>query len=369
MEKTGMKRLSEMPKRIPYEGTFELTVRCNLHCKMCLFRHDDSENAEIKQKELTSKQWISLAEQIAAAGTMHLLVTGGEPMLRSDFCEIWSGIYQYGFITELYTNATLITPQIMKTLRKYPPNIIGITIYGASSETYEKICGNGDAFYRMLEGIHMLQSLPSEIKYRTTIIKDNVDDFFAIEELIHKEFNAKARITHTRLVTKAVRGGCADVASCRLSAKDSFLLTEKSIFHWLRPYQKDLKQEPHLTYRYRQQPKPDRLTLFGCNAGMSSYTITWDGKLQGCQILGAFSANAMELGFKRAWEKFPYLVKLPPLSPICKKCELKELCECCCAFRYAETGSLQGVPQYICENTKIVNEVLKRSEKNERKKI
>lgn len=369
MEKSEIRKLSQMPKRIPYEGTFELTVRCNLHCKMCLFRHDDSENAEIKQKELSSKQWISLAEQVAKSGTLHLLITGGEPMLRSDFCEIWSGIYKYGFITELYTNATLITPKIIETLRRYPPNIIGVTIYGASPETYKKVCGNGEAFYQMIEGIHMLQTLPSDINYRITIINDNVDDFLSIEELVHKEFDANAQVTHTRLVTKAVRGGCADVESCRLSAEDSFLLTEKGIIERLRPYQKDLKKEMHLTYKRRQQPKPDRLTLFGCNAGMSSYTITWDGKLQGCQLLDAFSTNAAELGFKAAWEQFPFEVKLPPLNPVCGNCELKELCECCCAFRYAETGSLEGVPRYICENTKIINEVLKRSEKNEGKNL
>ena len=68
---------------------FELTVRCNLHCKMCLFRHADSENASIIKKELTTEQWISMADQAAEAGTISLLITGGEPMLRPDFCEIW----------------------------------------------------------------------------------------------------------------------------------------------------------------------------------------------------------------------------------------------------------------------------------------
>ena len=53
---TDTKMLKEMPKRIPVNGTFELTVRCNLHCKMCLFRHDDSENEEILQNELSAAQ-------------------------------------------------------------------------------------------------------------------------------------------------------------------------------------------------------------------------------------------------------------------------------------------------------------------------
>ena len=69
--------IKDMPKRIPINGTFELTVRCNLHCKMCLFRHDDKENGEILLKELTATQWIDIAKQVAKAGTMSLLITGG----------------------------------------------------------------------------------------------------------------------------------------------------------------------------------------------------------------------------------------------------------------------------------------------------
>lgn len=99
--------LTRMPRRIPVNGTFELTVRCNLHCKMCMFRHDDRENPELMAKELTAAQWIDMARQAAEAGTMNLLITGGEPLLRPDFCEIWEGIYRQGFVTTLYTNATL----------------------------------------------------------------------------------------------------------------------------------------------------------------------------------------------------------------------------------------------------------------------
>lgn len=57
----GAQRLAEMPRRIPVNGTFELTVRCNLHCKMCLFRHADSENARLLAEEMTADEWIDMA--------------------------------------------------------------------------------------------------------------------------------------------------------------------------------------------------------------------------------------------------------------------------------------------------------------------
>lgn len=158
-------RPEALPPRHPTDGTFELTVRCNLHCKMCLFRHDDSENPALMAKELTATQWIELARQAAEAGTLNLLITGGEPMLRPDFCEIWEGVYQQGFLITLYTNATLVTPRIMETLRKYPPHRIGVTIYGASPETYEKVCGSASAHERMIDGIRQLKTLPSVMEY------------------------------------------------------------------------------------------------------------------------------------------------------------------------------------------------------------
>ena len=112
-----MKKLDAMPERYPINATFELTLRCNLKCKMCLFRHSDEENTHLAAGELTAVQWADMAQQLWDAGTLNLLITGGEPMLRKDFCEIYSSIYRLGFIITLYTNATMVTDRILQTLR------------------------------------------------------------------------------------------------------------------------------------------------------------------------------------------------------------------------------------------------------------
>lgn len=68
----------------PIDATFELTVRCNMKCKMCMFRQNGTES-----RELTAKDWIKIASEAAEMGTGSLLITGGEPMLRPDFPEIY----------------------------------------------------------------------------------------------------------------------------------------------------------------------------------------------------------------------------------------------------------------------------------------
>lgn len=345
--------LKEMPKRNPTNGTFELTVRCNLHCKMCLFRHDDSENEEIMANELTAGQWIDMARQVAEAGTMSLLITGGEPMLRPDFCEIWEGIYKQGFVTTLYTNATLVTPKIMETLKKYPPHKIGITIYGASPETYEKVCGSGQAFQKMIEGVHLLQDLPSILEFRTTLIKDNCADMLAIEELVNQDFGNEYFVTLSADVYQTVRGACGDVTTCRLSPEKMWELRVEKIYESAKiiigsEFDPDaLKLTIEENDIENSDFKHKKLSLFGCKAGMDSYVVSWDGKLLACQIMGSFSTSIVQTGFKTAWETFPSMVKLPPPNPGCFKCEVAEYCKSCYASRFAETGALNGCSDYM----------------------
>lgn len=348
--------LREMPERNPTNGTFELTVRCNLHCKMCMFRHDDSENPELMAKELTAEQWIDMARQAAEAGTMSLLITGGEPMLRSDFCEIWEGVYKQGFIMELYTNATLVTPKIMETLKKYPPHRIGITIYGASAETYEKVCRNGRTFKQMINGVHLLQTLPSVFEFRTTLIQDNFQDGAEIDALVRREFGQKYGVKQAEPINKAVRGACANVEKCRIKPEQDVKRKVERQIDTIRQIVGDRFKLENLIIKRKNRTIPlekERYSLFGCDAGMSQYTITYDGKLLACQMIDVFYTEPTRDGFRKAWEHFPYQVHIPRTGIKCDKCQYIDTCQSCYGSRYAETGDFNGCSDYIYEMAKM----------------
>lgn len=354
--------LAEMPKRNPVNGTFELTVRCNLHCKMCLFRHDDRKNSELMSKELTAEQWVDMAKQAAEAGTFNLLITGGEPMIRPDFCEIWEGIYKQGFIIELYTNATLVTPKIMETLRKCPPHKIGVTIYGASPETYEKVCGNAGAFHKMIEGLKELGSLPSILEVRSTLIPDNVEDVHKIEKLACTVLEQNVKVTHTSDVIASVRGGCANTAENRLSPEDTVNLVFRRTCDAINRYYVENNQKtPDFSLRFADDssnkllettPQKQELSLLGCDGGMDSYVISWDGLMLCCQLLGEFYTDALAFGLLKAWELLPTVIHIPKDSE-CDHCELNNLCSACYAVQYAETGTFTHCSSYHKEVAKI----------------
>lgn len=358
-------------ERYPYNGTFELTARCNLKCKMCLIRIDNSRMLELGGRERTADEWIHMAKEIHEAGTLKLLLTGGEPMLRKDFVELYRAIASMGFVLTLYTNATLVTREIIEVLREYPPHEIGITIYGASPETYERVTGNANAYYQMLEGLSLLKQLPSLLSIRTTIIQENIEDLDKITDQV-MELGREVSVDISRLVTKPVRGGIADVESCRLSPEENVEMmerrfSERLVIPFLHIQEKDpevvskyktMREELGNALAHRTLDTKHKATLYGCSAGVSSYTITWDGKLVGCQLLGDCWTYPFEDGFQKAWDHFPEQVNILPKEAPCTECTIK--CNACPAVRLAETGSVNGFSEYVCRESKLANEMNKR---------
>lgn len=126
-------------KGIPLSGSFELTARCNFDCRMC-YIHRRSRDREALMGEKNADWWVTLAKQAKEHGTLLLLLTGGEPLLRRDFDEIYTACKSLGLLTSVNTNGVLLDEDKLRLLREYPPQRVNISLYGASPETY----GNND---------------------------------------------------------------------------------------------------------------------------------------------------------------------------------------------------------------------------------
>jgi len=248
-------------------------------------------------------------------------------------------------------------------LKEYPPHNIGVTVYGASGRTYELVTGSYDAYDRMLKGVERLRQLPSRLTVRTTIIKDNLEDLDRIC-LWAKSLGPEVEFSVSRIVTMPVRGGIADVRACRLSPMQNVQMLKKIYTERIiEPLMEFFKENPDIGFENKladikkgREEETDKeadtkLSIYGCDAGINSYTITWDGKLIGCQMLGDCCTYPFDDGFIKAWENFPKKVKLLPLPDKCKSCSTP--CTSCYATRLAETGSLGGWSEYICMEAKL----------------
>ena len=107
-------------RNLPATGTLELTARCNLSCKMC-YIHNMACDKHLIKEELSTEQWIGIMDQLQSTGTMPLLLTGGEPLLRPDFPTLYMEAVKRGFLISINTNGTLLTEEHFELFAKHKP--------------------------------------------------------------------------------------------------------------------------------------------------------------------------------------------------------------------------------------------------------
>lgn len=92
---------------VPITGSFELTPLCNLNCKMCYVRMNRTEQEKISRLQ-TAEEWTALAEKLRDAGTLFLLLTGGEPLLYPAFRAVYLAVRKLGMIVTVKVGVSVV---------------------------------------------------------------------------------------------------------------------------------------------------------------------------------------------------------------------------------------------------------------------
>lgn len=158
------RKLDLLPDRFPLACQWELTCRCNLHCVMCYT--DCFNEPERIRHELSTADVLRILDELAEAGCLELCLTGGEPLTRSDFFDIYEGAIHRGFLVTLFTNGTLITESIADRLAALPPHRIEISLHGMTDTTFEQVTLGRGSFHRCRQAITWLidRHLPLTLK-------------------------------------------------------------------------------------------------------------------------------------------------------------------------------------------------------------
>ena len=326
---------------IPVSGIFELTPRCNLKCRMCYVRLTPEQMAPLGQ-ERSAEQWIELARQARDSGMVFLLLTGGEPTLRSDFCKLYEALAQMGLSISINTNGTLITPKLRQLWHRLPPAQINITLYGTAREDYEALCGNPDAFDAVVDALDWLQSEGILVHLNTTIVPTNHDRWEQLEAF------AKNRGLELRMTTYCFPPTRRD-RSCfqRLEPEDAGALLVKDTLY---------REGPEGIFRKARDldtPLPKGCELdngepMQCLAGRSQFWVTWQGNMELCAMLTDPVTLPFRDGFEAAWEELKERCRSIRLCPDCVDCPDRKSCMNCAAVTFSETGDFAGKPEYMC---------------------
>lgn len=334
---------------LPVAGTFELTPRCNFNCKMCYVHLDDNE-ASRRGRELTADEWLSIAEAACKKGLVFLLLTGGEPLVRRDFKYLYTELQKMGLLVSINTNASLISGEYLEFFKKNPPSRLNISLYGASDETYEALCGNRQ-FGSVVNNIKALKEAGIAVKLNITFGPHNIGDMDGIQR-ISKELGVPMK--PTTYLYPPVRVDAEGVGY----NKERFDPAEAAHYE----FESDKKRFEHEMFVKRtvavcngirtvSDEECDGIPSEGisCRAGRSSFWVTWDGKMLPCGMMTYPAAYPLKDGFDAAWESTLKSAAKIFLPPECKSCSHRHVCHICAASAYAETGSFDKKPEYICE--------------------
>lgn len=339
---------------IPLSGTFELTSRCNLDCRMCYIHRRANDRAALAG-ELTAAQWLALAQECQRAGTLLLLLTGGEPFLRPDFREIYTGCRRLGLMVSINSNATRIDADTVRFLAADPPSRINITLYGACPETYGALCGDPSAYERTIRAVIALQQAGVLVKLNFSVTPYNRQDAWAVYGFA-KEHGLPLQVgTYMFPPVRACEQG--HFQADRLTAEQS--AREQLIYDSFRFSEEELCRRCEARLAGIRVEDPDRecqelpTERINCRAGSSAFWVTWDGQLRPCGIMTEPSVRLQERRFPEAWRAIRAAREKIMVPPKCTACTLRHACELCAAMCYAETGSFTGVPAYLCERTRI----------------
>src|SRR5438093_9908575 len=109
-----------VPHSIPLTGAIEVTRRCPLECAHC-YNNLPMGDEGARSRELTLPEHVRILDELAGAGCLWLLYTGGEVFARPDFLDIYSAARERGCLITVFTNGTLITPRSAELLAERPP--------------------------------------------------------------------------------------------------------------------------------------------------------------------------------------------------------------------------------------------------------
>lgn len=313
----------------------ELTFGCGLHCKHCYT--DCYNKPSLLEKELSTKEIKFILDKVYRSGAIWICFTGGDPLARRDFLDIYSYAKNKGFIITLFTNAYSMTRKIAKYLKEKPPFVIEITLNAATKETYEKISRVEGSFAKAKKGISLILKGGLPLKIKTQITKDNFKEAPKIKKFI-EGLGLKFRPSydlHARL------NGDLDPCSLRITPQEILSLSGR----------KDLSDDdcriPSLSKRHKQQ-----VNLFSCAiGGGDGIHIDPYGNTFPCNLIRQPVVNLLKFDIANALNRLPPSVinRGFTSNSKCSGCNLRQLCHWCPGRAYVETGNMEKPIEYYCD--------------------
>jgi radical SAM protein with 4Fe4S-binding SPASM domain len=328
----------------------ELTERCNNNCIHC-YINLLADDRHAQKRELSTGEIQEILQEAVSLGCLTVRFTGGEPLLREDFEDLYVFARRLGLRVALLTNATLLTPALTRVFTRISPLIpIEITLYGMTRSSYEAVTRVSGSFEAAWLGIRVLLEKKVPFVVKGALLPPSSGEMEEFESwattipwmdttpsyTLFFELRARRDSQHKDQLIKGLRLSPEEVVA--------FLSRRQE------KYQSEMREF------CSKFTRPSGTNIFSCGAGVRSGCVDAYGHLQPCMLL-RHPDTVYDL--KKGSLKDAVTNFFPRIRQIkaknrdylarCANCFLKGLCEQCPARSWMEHGTLDTPVDYHCK--------------------
>lgn len=352
MVKDGLLHISDRPFENPRKPppsvemvhrlenvSFETTRQCNLRCKHCYA------NASMNlEDELTLEEIKALIDQLADIGVLSFIFTGGEPLLHPHIFELIEYARKKPLSVFLFTNGTLLTPEIVEKLKELQVLRVNISIDGSDEKTHDEFRGLKGAYKKTIQSVKMLREAGIGVEISVSLHKGN---YRKIKEILKLLKDLGVNQYKLWPITFSGRPEIKDIFITPAEFREVMVLNREFEFEELGKKEKE-------EFKYIK-------SLKNCGVGMGTLTIKCNGWVTSCPVFGedVSFGNIRKTPVIDMWNDSPLLNKLRAINVFeiepCKACEFAAACKGgCIGDIYQRSGKFTCYDEYVCQAFDVV---------------
>ncbi|MCA9537285.1 MAG: radical SAM protein [Myxococcales bacterium] len=322
-----------MAAAIPLSVHWDLTWRCDHRCVHCYLTHR-------RQPELSFAECLDVLDQLAAAGTMMLLISGGDPFLRPDAVDIIRAARKRGFDVRINTHGNFIDDAVADALAEVGVSRVALSVYSATPAAHEAITLVPGSHIKTLAAARRLIARGVPVRFKTPVMLHNRLEYREVGPL------AEAMGASWELDAHLVPDDDSDFGLCRIG-----LHPTDRVLAMLTDLDRSREHvEPVATLP--DAPSEART----CSAGTASGYLAPDGGLYACINWRERIGSVREAPFAALWQGGPVIDRLREVRRAsylgdCGGCAFHGKCGYCPGLSHAETGDAGRRSAYVCERT------------------
>jgi len=264
---------------IPLQASLELTNRCNERCGHCYIPHFRDDPARV----LSRDDWFHILEELRAAGSLFLILMGGEAMLNPHFWDILQKSNELAFHTSMISNGLKIqSSEVTQRLKALGLKNLTISLYSLDPLIHDQMTKVKGSHEKTMRAISLSREVGIDVSLNCLLSKNNIEGIFALEDWALEQNLA---LKTDPMITPKLDGG--------LEPTDLRASHQQLVWY----YKEKIKKWP----KGKPRASGESFENYTCNVGKGKCAVTAYGDLLPCIEVREALGNLKKESFQTLW--------------------------------------------------------------------